>query len=601
MDKTFSEITAQIILGWKVIKLGFEASRRWAFGFLFFELLSSLTPTASLYISKLSIDAIIAAIKNPVTPNIHQVLIFAALALTLRIIATTMGSLSNHCLSVLRDIFVKFIEFQIINKAASLDLDKFYDPIFYDKLENINRHASPRAKDSLQLAVEIGTSIIGSVSLFVLLWRLSFWVPIILIIFYIPRLVYRLHYSYMTHDIFHHRSPYSRKVGQIGYLMTHKDAAAEIRIFNLKDYFLKLFSDLHDKFIAENQTLSAKQTIFTFFLDLLSGFVYYGLALFAAFQAIYSKITIGDLTMFTGTIDRFQSNLMGLFAQMARFYEHNLFLADYFDLMSQKSHIESSPGLKSLPNKNFVTVEFKNVSFGYEQDKLILKDINFKISDARNFALVGENGAGKTTLVKLMLHLYEPTSGKILINGVDIRDIPIKELRQNLGVIFQDYMHYEMTAQENIAFGDLRHFNNLTRIRRAAQLSGAAEFIEKWPEKYKTMLGKYFEKGEELSGGQWQKIALARAFFSDAKVLIMDEPTASLDPKSEYEVFKNLVSATKEKSLVLISHRFSTVRLADEILVLRDGEIAEQGSHDQLMKKNGRYAKLYNLQAKWYK
>ncbi len=230
-----------------------------------------------------------------------------------------------------------------------------------------------------------------------------------------------------------------------------------------------------------------------------------------------------------------------------------------------------------------------------------LKNINLKISDAKNFALVGENGAGKTTLVKLILRLYDVTSGQILINGIDIREISLENLRSSVSTIFQDFMRYETTVKENIGFGKIDKINDEKGIIEAAKLARADEFIEKFKDKYDTMLGKYFEKGEELSGGQWQKIALARAFFSHAPVLILDEPTASLDPKSEYDVFRNLISHTTRKSLILISHRFSTVRLADEIIVLHKGEIVEQGSHEDLIKLDGRYAKLYNLQAKWYK
>jgi ATP-binding cassette subfamily B protein len=386
------------------------------------------------------------------------------------------------------------------------------------------------------------------------------------------------------------------------WLLTYQEAAKEIKVFSLKDYLISRFNRFNDRFIAENRQLSRKQNLYSFVLDILGTGSYYAFMVFAAFKAVFGKITIGDLTMYSGTIRQFQNILQGIFADIARFYESNMFLTRYFEFIELKPTIVNSSIPKIIDNSRPVTIEFKNVNFTYNRDKpLVLKNINFQIREAQNLALVGENGAGKTTLIKLLLRLYDVTSGQILINGMDIREIDIASLRANVGVIFQDFMTYEMTVMENIGFGDIKRIEETDKIKKAAELSGAAEFIEKFPEEYNTMLGKYFEKGEELSGGQWQKIALARAFFKDARVLALDEPTASLDPKAEYLVFANLIKQTKNKSLILVSHRFSTVRLADNIIVLHKGEIIEEGSHEQLMVKNGHYAKLFSLQAKWYR
>lgn len=600
MRKTFSEITIQLNLGFKVIKLIFRSSPKWASFYFLTAAVNSIIPAVTLYLGKLIIDAILIAIRNPLPNNIWPIIFLTLLAFSAEVGNSLFSSLSMYGYDYMKDIFNKFASEKILEKSASLDLAYFDSSKFHDQLEKVQRETY-RFPNAMAEIVDLASSIIGLISLLFILLKLAFWAPVLLIIFSLPRLVFRLRYSYYTYSITDNRSPYNRSIWNINWLLTHKDAAKEIRAFNLKNFLIDKFKQINDRFIKENRQLAKRQNLFSFLLDLFGSTTYYFLGLFAAWRTIFGQITLGDLTMFTGTIRQFQNVLQGIFAYTARFYENNLFLSRYFEFMELKPSILQANNPKKNNNAGVLTVEFCNVSFGYEPKKLILEDINLKISDARNFALVGENGAGKTTLIKLLLRFYDPTSGQILINGTDIKEIDIDNLRENIGVIFQDYVRYDATARENIGFGDIRSINNIGKIRKSARLSGAAEFIEAFPEKYKTMLGKYFEEGEELSGGQWQKIALARAFFKDAPILILDEPTASLDPKSEYEVFSNLIKHTKDKSLILISHRFSTVRIADEIVVLHKGKIVEQGTHEQLIEKNGHYAKLYNLQARWYK
>lgn len=594
IKKTLTEIKSQLVLGWKVIGLVFEASFWWASFYLVTNLLGSVLPTVGLYIGKLSVDAVLAG-------DLPLVAFYALLGLGVYTLSSFFSSCSSYGYDVMKDILTKHVFIKTTDKAASLDLAYFDNAKFYDQLEKIQREIYYRPVQVMDIVIEGVSSVFGAISLSLLLFKLAWWAPVVLILLSVPRLFFRFKYSYYTYSITDSRTPQNRKIRQIDWLLTNKDAAAEVRVFNLKDYFLKIFNDLNDAFIQENKKLSQEQNAYNFWLDFLGNFSYYFLGFFSAYQTILGRLTLGDLTMLTGTIRQYQSVLQGIISYTARFYESNLFLQHYFSFLEWQPKVVNCASPKKIVSDGPLEIEFRNVSFGYEPDKLVLKGINLRIDKAKNFALVGENGAGKTTLIKLLLRLYDVTSGQILINGVDIREIDLEDLRKNLGVIFQDYMRYEMTVRENIGFGSINKIGNLEQIKKAARLSGAAEFIEKLPEKYETILGKYFEKGEELSGGQWQKIALARAFFSDARVLIMDEPTASLDPKSEYEVFKNLIAATKDKSLILISHRFSTVRLADEIIVLHDGKIVEQGNHDQLMMQGGRYAKLYRLQAKWYK
>jgi len=511
------------------------------------------------------------------------------------------GSLSNYGYDACKDVFNKLAIGKVLDKAATLDLEFFENPKFFDQLEKVQRDIYWRPVQLMSVTVETFSSMLGLASLLVILVRLSPWVPLVIIILNLPRLLFRLKFSYWTFSITNSRSPEHRKINQVIWLLTQTHSAKEVKIFSLKEYLLNIFNHINDEFIVQNRKLAKKQNIFVFLLELIANGGYYGIGFFAAMRAIFQQISIGDLTMYTGTVRQFQMVLHGVVSNAALFYENNLFLQNYFSFLDYQPKIINKSQTVNIDTSTPLHIEFKNVDFSYSDGKKILSNINLVISDARNFALVGENGAGKTTLVKLLLRLYDVGSGQILINGVDIREIELENLRANIGVIFQDFAKYDLSVRENIGFGDVKNINNIGRIRKAARLSGAAEFIEKFPEKYKSMLGKFWEKGEELSGGQWQKMALARAFFKESKVLIMDEPTSALDPKSEYEVFKNLISHTKNKSLILISHRFSTVRLADEIVVLHHGELIEQGTHEQLMKQNGHYAKLYNLQAKWYK
>ncbi len=601
MPKSFHQIKTQLILAGKVIRLVFEASPTWAVFYFGTTVVNGITPTLTFYIGKVLVDAVVLAIKNPSQQNLVMIFYIAGLGFGVTIINSLFYGLSQYGWDVMKDLLIKHAVNKVLAKSAELDLSYFESPKFHDQLEKVQREIYSRPWQVMDLVVSGFASIVSLVSLSFLLFSLAFWAPFLLIVLALPRLLYRLKFSYWTYSIADDRTTQSRKVNQLTWIMTQKDYATEVKTLNLKGYFLEIYNRLNNEFIGENRKLSQKQNAYGFLLDMLGNLSFYLLYIFSAFQAVYSRITIGDLTMFAATINQFQSVLQGTIGYIARFYECNLFLQHYFAFVELKPRITSIDNPKRIDRSGPLKIEFKNVSFGYTPEKLILKKVNLTISDAKNLALVGENGAGKTTLIKLLLRLYEVSSGQILINGVDVRDIELENLRQNVGVIFQDFQKYEMTVKENIGFGDINRLNDSKGIKDAARLSGASEFIEGFEDKYNTMLGKFFEKGEELSGGQWQKIALARAFFKEAPVLILDEPTSALDPKSEYEVFRNLIAHTKNKSLILISHRFSTVRIANEIVVLHKGEIVEKGSHEELMKQNVRYAKLYNMQAKWYK
>lgn len=602
MHKFTSEISAQFSLGSKVLKLIFSASPKWASLSIALSLITSVIPALNVYISKIIIDNVVISVQFHNTQSfLPTILTYFGFSLFLSLINSFANNTLRHSNNILRDRFGKYALEVVASKAADLDYSYFENPAFFDQLEKVQREIYGRPFQVLAESLGMISATFSIVSFVIVLSQLGWWAPTIILIGSLPRLVLRLSFSVKTFAITDRRSPDSRKISYLIDLLIKKSTAAEARIFQTKKYILDLFSKIYDRFLVENIKHSESNLGKTSIVDIFATLTSYGVRIYAIFLTILAQKTIGDLNMFLNATGNLNGYFNDLFAAMANYYECNLFLQSYFDFIDLQPTIIDSQTTKTLSTDTALSIEFKNVSFGYSPERLILKNISLVIPPTKNLALVGENGAGKTTLIKLLLRFYEPTSGEISINGQNIKGYTLNSLRNSMSVIFQNFINYDLSVKENIGFGDIKNINNNQKIKEAAKLSGADAFIETFPNKYDTMLGKYFERGEELSGGQWQKIALARAFFKDARILIMDEPTSALDPKAEYEVFKNLINHTTHKSLILISHRFSTVRLADEIVVLHKGEIIEQGAHEDLIRKNGHYAKLYNLQAKWYR
>ncbi len=591
----------QIILGGKILHLVWQSSPKWSAAYFGFLILNNVLPTVTIFVLKFVVDAIVQAAQTRSAADLNHFLLLVGLISILRLSNSLVSVLRRHAQNILKDVFGLFMVKSVANHIAELDYSFFEDPKFQDKIEKVRRDADDRPFDSItQLAstfAALATISTVTISMVTIAW----WVPVIIFVASLPRIVVSFRHSYKTFRITDRRSPYNREVSSLINFLISKAYAAEVKIFQLKDYLLQKFETIYQRFIKENTDLSKSNAKVVFALNSLNAVVNIVVMTLIGLSTIAGKTTIGSFSFFLNANGQLANSYAELFEYVAGFYENSLFLENYFEFSEIKPKIVDHQQAKELDLSAPVTIEFKNVTFGYSPDKLILKNINFTVSGAQNLAIIGENGAGKTTLIKLLLRLYDVTDGTILLNGVDIRKISLASLHRAISTIFQDFKTYDLSVRENIGFGDIANINNIGRIQKAARLSGAAEFIEKFTEKYKTPLGKSFEGGEELSGGQWQKIAIARAFFKDARVIIMDEPTSALDPKSEYEVFKNLITHTKDKSLILISHRFSTVRLADKIIVLHKGEIIEEGTHETLVKKDGRYAKLYSLQAKWYK
>jgi ATP-binding cassette subfamily B protein len=385
-------------------------------------------------------------------------------------------------------------------------------------------------------------------------------------------------------------------------LVTTDTFAKEISVFTLADFFTGRFRRLSDAYYDEQQRLVVRRYLAGFAWGSLTILVSSGTYLYVALLAVHGRLTLGDLTLYTGAATSVQNNFQGLLSGLSSMYENNLYLNTLFDLLAVRPQMPRPADPVPVRRPFEQGIEFRNVTFRYKNaEHPALRDVSFTIRPGETIAVVGRNGAGKTTLVKLIARLYDPESGQVLVDGHDVRDYDPDELRSQIGVIFQDYVTYHLSARENIGVGRVEQIEDLEAVQYAADRGGATSLIDRLPEGYEALLGRWFDQGHQLSGGEWQKVALSRAFMRDAQILILDEPTAALDAKAEYELFARLRALTQGRTAIYISHRFSTVRMADRILVIENGVLVEQGSHAELMALNGRYAELFTLQASAYR
>ncbi|MDE3169136.1 MAG: ABC transporter ATP-binding protein, partial [Acidobacteriota bacterium] len=423
-----------------------------------------------------------------------------------------------------------------------------------------------------------------------------------LIVCVVPAFLGETHFAFLGYSLNFQQTPAKREMEYLRILGGSKESAKELKLFGLGPFLVRRYTDISDALHNQNVSLAKRKLLIGAFLTLLGTIGYYGTYAYVIYETILGALTIGTLVFLAGAISGASSNIQQLFSTFSSIADQALFMADLLEFFEMRPKIASKPNALPVPRPITQGFEFRDVSFAYPGNpRLVLKDINFKIRPSERIALVGENGQGKTTIVKLLTRLYEVTSGQILLDGIDIREYDIEDLWREIGVIFQDFVRYEMTASRNIGLGRIEHCDDQPRIRVAAEKSFAEAVIRRLPRGFQQTLGVRFEGGVELSGGEWQKIALARAYLRDAQLLILDEPTAALDARSEHDLFQRFADLTTQKMSVLISHRFSTVRMADRILVLEGGRIAEEGPHDQLVKEGGRYAEMFELQAANYR
>jgi ATP-binding cassette subfamily B protein len=449
-----------------------------------------------------------------------------------------------------------------------------------------------------QLVQQVITALGMSIAIMVY----SPWLVLLLIGGVVPAFLGESHFAFLGYAKNFKQTPIKRQLDYLRTVGGSKEAAKELKLFGLKDFFTDRFRTLSDQIYSQDVSLAKRKLTATALLSILATLGYYSAYVFIVLRAIHGTLSIGTLVFLAAQILGASTNIQQIFSTLAGIADQALFLTDLMAFFKMEPTIKSKPNALAAPRPITGGFEFINVSFSYPgSPRRILNGLNFHLHPGERVALIGENGQGKTTIVKLITRLYDPTEGQILLDGIDLREYSLEDLYRQIGVIFQDFMRYEMTARENIAVGKIEEIANLPLIADSAEKSMAAEVIAKLPANLEQMLGRRFEGGVDLSGGEWQKVALARAYLRDAQLLILDEPTAALDARSEYQVFQRFAELTLGKMALFISHRFSTVRMADRIVVLENGNIVEEGNHDYLAHLGGRYAEMFEMQAASYR
>jgi len=582
----------------RFFRMVWQSSPQMMVGNIILRILRSAIPVAVLYIGKLIIDGIIQIKDNPASQNFLWQLV--ALEFGLLILSDALGRVIGLFDSLIGEKFANATSVQIMQHAAQLDLEQFEDSQFYDKLERARQQTNGRTILLAQVLSQV-QDVITITFLGAGLIAFNPWLLLLLLVAVIPAFLGESHFNNRGYALSRRQTPERREIDYIRYVGASDETAKEIKVFDLSGFFIERFRTLSNKFYEANKKLAKQRASWGTFFSFLGTAGYYGAYVYIIRQAVTGSLSIGDVTFLAGSFRQMRGLLEGILSRFTAVSQGAIYLKDFFDFFEIKPKIPVT--LKPIPfprpiREGFV---FENVGFKYaNSERWANRHLNFTLKAGEKLALVGENGAGKTTLVKLLSRLYDPTEGRILLDGYDLREYDLQDLRRNIGVIFQDFLRYQMLASQNIAVGDVAQQQNKPLIVSSAEQSLANTVIEKLPGKYEQQLGKRFNNGVDLSGGEWQKIALARAYMKDAQLLILDEPTAALDARAEYEVFQRFSDLTKGKTAVLISHRFSTVRMADRILVLNRGELEEIGSHAELLQKNGRYAELFLLQAKGY-
>lgn len=564
----------------------------------FLRILKAFLPLALLYVGKLIIDEIIALQAGGGSAATLQYWIIVELALA--VASDVLSRLISLTDALLGDLFANRSSVKLMEHAATLDLSQFEDAAFYDKLERARRQTTSRVVLMSQMMEQV-QDLLTIALLIAGMALISPWLILLLAVSIVPAFLSETYFNRSSYSLARSWTPERRELDYLRFIGASDTTAKEVKIFGLSDFINQRFAQLSHDFYLANRRIAVKRSIWGIVFNTLGTLGYYAAYVVIIADTVSGNISIGDLTFLAGTFMRLRTLMQGVLARFSSIAQSALYLTDLFEFFEMKPLIISPPAPLPFPQPLRVGIQFDNVGFQYPgSGRWAVRHLSFSLQPGEKLALVGENGAGKTTLAKLLARLYEPSEGRILIDGKDLRDYDVHDLRNAIGVIFQDFVRFNFTARDNIAVGRVEARTDIARIDLAAERSLAEQVISKLELGYDQMLGKRFDKGVELSGGEWQKIALARAYMRDAQILILDEPTAALDARAEYEVFERFMKLTKDKSAVLISHRFSTVRMADRILVLRGGEMEEIGTHQELLGKGGLYAELFNLQAQGY-
>ena len=593
----------------RLLKLVWQTAPRYAVGVIVLRLMGGVIPIGLLWIGKLIVDGVVAAVEGRaagVPADWRYLALLLAGEFGLALLATVASRTSALLESLLGDLFANETSVRLMRHAAQLDLEQLEDADIYDRLERARRQTVGR----LALVTLLLGAVQGVITLASIMTAVAIYVPwllLLLLVAVLPSFLGETHYASLGYSLLYSWTPQRRQLDYLRYIGASDISAKELKLFGLSEFFVGRYDKLSREFYEANRRLSIKRSSVSVALNALGTLGYYAAYAVIIYLAVIQYrspagiITIGTLTFLAASFRQSRDLLQGLLLSLAQVYEQSLYLDDLFGFFEIKPRMGIPVQPRPVPapiRRGFV---FENVSFRYAgQERWAVQGLSFTLAPGERLALVGENGAGKTTLAKLLVRLYDPTEGRILLDGVDLREYDVESLRRNAGVIFQDFVRYDFMLGENVAVGDINRVDDQGLIREAARRS-LADTVAERVGGYERMLGRRFEGGADLSGGEWQKVALARAYMRDAQLLVLDEPTAALDARAEYEVFLRFSELTKGKMAVLISHRFSTVRMADRILVLQAGRLIEQGTHDALVAAGGVYADLFQLQAAGYR
>ncbi|MEH2276579.1 MAG: ABC transporter ATP-binding protein [Nostoc sp.] len=566
-------------------------------------IVAGLLPGAISYISKLIVDAVVFASQvnsHNGFVNIYPSLFYVGLeAIAVILLAGSQRGLTI-CQSLLRALMGQRVNVLILEKALTLDLRQFEDSEFYDKLTNARREASVRPLSLVSRTFGLVQSALSLITYGILLVNFSVWAVLVLILAAMPVFITETKFAGEAFRLFSWRAPETRQQHYLESLLAREDFVTEVKLYQLGEMLLGRYRDLFDQLYDEDRNLTLRRGLWGYLLSLISTGAFYLAYAWIVLETVLGKISLGDMTMYLTVFRQGQSTFSNALTSIGGMYEDNLYLSNLYDFLEEE--VPRSWGKATIGLDSQDGIRFENVSFTYPgSSKPALRNISLHLKPREKLAIVGENGSGKTTLIKLLTRLYTPDSGRIFLDGLDLQEWDVDVLQRRISVIFQNFVRYQFSVGENIGVGDVEHLENKTRWQTAAQKGMAQSFIEQLPQSFQTQLGRWFKEGQELSGGQWQKIALSRAFMrSQADILVLDEPTSAIDAQAEFEIFNHFRAITQNQMVLLISHRFSTVRMADKILVIENGEVIEQGTHEDLLQLGGRYAKLFLLQAAGY-
>jgi ATP-binding cassette subfamily B protein len=584
----------------RAIELVWSTSRRLTLGIAALTVIAGALPAAVAYVGSLIVDAVVTAMKTTGGDASRVLELVILEGVLVAAIAAAQRGLSL-CQSLLRAQLGQRVNVMILEKALTLELQHFEDSEFYDKLTRARREASSRPLSLVMRTFGLVQNGISLISYGTLLIHFSPWAVAVLLFAGLPAFIAEAKFSGDAFRLFRWRSPETRMQTYLETVLAREDHAKEVKLYGLGARFLQRYRDIFDRLYSADRALTIRRDAWGFGLGLIGTMALYGAYAWIAVSTVRSLITLGQMTMYLLLFRQGQSAVSASLSAVGGMYEDNLYLSTLYDYL--ETEVAPSSGEAARGPHPEEGIRFENVSFTYPgASEPALEGVTLNLRPGASLALVGENGSGKTTLIKLLTRLYQPSSGRILLDGLDLAEWEERALRERIGVIFQDFTRYQMLVGENVGAGDEQHFEDEARWREAASKGQASDFIDTLPAGYQTQLGKWFQDGRELSGGQWQKIALSRAFMrTRADILVLDEPTAAMDAAAEAEVFEHFRQLARERITILISHRFSTVRMADQIAVLDRGRIVELGSHDELMALNGRYAHLFTLQARGYR